>query len=643
MSQHGHNASSATSSVASVAGTAKAAASSSAAGGHGGAARVQHVPVHGEYVWYAILGLLGVATIANAAYLAWATYRRYRSRRAPPKSTQRPSGRVALRRIPQAILSGSRIASYRLRIPYLEMTLLELTLVVLYFAGCLAWVLAPTDNIKPRVNLQPNNWALNAGKLAAGQIPLAVLLALKNNPVTWLTGLSHEKLVLMHRMVSRCIFVLTWMHLIGEYYRSPAKLLSANWKIAGLVGGVAQTITTLFGIQAIRRRYYEVFYSTHVACILIFIICIHIHAAPKKYDVFVWPAWIIWGFDRLVRGGRYLLLNVILKPKDPKARIESLGAHGLRVTIKRRIPGGWKAGQHVFLAFPKLGLESHPFTIGNVCEKDDNGEAEMVFIIRAMGGQTRKLNELAIPEGNCELTAFFDGPYGHPEDIRPYSTCVFIAGGTGVTYTIARMHQLFKDVRSSDACATRVNFVWAVRTEVEYHWLSAELSRIVALAPPSVSVAVEVYITGTRQATMESLPTLDKAFDLEKDGASWTQPEPVDRPNERVEEISGTAQDSGASTPTKDEYYESGTVTPITPCGDGLPGPRIVRRFCRPDVRKLLEEEITASSGAVAVDVSGPDGLVDAVRTALSQPFAGPLATLKGAPTVLLSVEQFRM
>lgn len=88
----------------------------------------------------------------------------------------------------------------------------------------------------------------------------------------------------MHRVVSRCIFVLTWLHFVGEYYRSlvkplsissvsdisirPAKLLSAGWKVAGLVGAVAQTITTIFGIKQIRHAYYELFYSSHVVLIL---------------------------------------------------------------------------------------------------------------------------------------------------------------------------------------------------------------------------------------------------------------------------------------------------------------------------------------------------------------------------------------
>ncbi|KAI9001421.1 ferric reductase NAD binding domain-containing protein [Trametes punicea] len=625
-----------------------AAASSSAmtAGHSGGTQRVKHSSSHGEYVWYAILGLLGLATIVNVLYLVWAACRRHRSRQArSKKSAPLSPGRLALRRLPQAILSGARIAGFRLRIPYIDMTLLELTLAVVYLGGCLAWVLAPTDSIKPRTNLQPNTWALNAGKLAAGQLPLAVLLALKNNPVTWLTGISHEKLVLMHRMVSRCIFVLTWMHLIGEYCRSPAQLLNAQWKVAGLVGAVAQTITTLFGIQCVRRRFYEVFYSTHVVLILIFIVCIHIHATPKHYDTFVWPVWVIWGFDRLLRGGRYLLFNVVLKPKHLQARVESIGANGLRVSLRRRIPGGWKAGQHVFLAFPRLGIESHPFTISNVYEKDESGEAEMVFIIRAMGGQTRMLHDLAMRTGSCELTALFDGPYGHPEDIRPFSTCVFIAGGTGVTYTIARMHQLFKDVHASNACATRVVFVWAVRTDAEYNWIAADLSKIVSVAPPSVSLAVEIFLTGPRQDyAMESVPTLHKELDIEKDPATWAKSE-VQEYDRKAADTCSRAQDSGVSTPTKGEaeFYDSGTATPTASHGGGLPHQRIMRRFGRPDVRKLLEEEVTASEGTVAVDVSGPDGLVSAVRSALSEPFAGPVATMKGTPTILLSVEQFRM
>lgn len=51
----------------------------------------------------------------------------------------------------------------------------------------------------------------------------------------------------------------------------------------------------------------------------------------------------------------------------------------------------------------------------------------MVFFVRVKNGQTRKLADLA-RDGSYELPALIDGPYGCPEDIRPFTTCIFIAG-----------------------------------------------------------------------------------------------------------------------------------------------------------------------------------------------------------------------
>ncbi|KAL1944169.1 hypothetical protein VTO73DRAFT_3354 [Trametes versicolor] len=635
----------ATSTIASSASTIiNAASSSSAAKSSGAATTVRHKQANVEHVWYGILALLGLATLVNASYIVWSIFFRYRAR--------------------HAALSLLRIVSFRMRVPFVDMTLLELLLAIVYVGGCLAWSFVPRDNILPRVNLEPATWGGNTGKLAAGQLPLAVVLALKNNPITWLTGIGHERLVPVHRMVSRCIFVLVWLHLVGVYIRSPAQFINEGWKVAGLVGAVAQTITTIFGIKQIRHRYYEVFYSSHVVLILVFLIAVHIHCIPVKFDMYMWAVWAIWGFDRLVRASRYILFNLLLPCTRPKALVECIRAKGLRVTLKRKIPGGWKAGQHAFLAFPKLGIESHPFTILSVYEKDQaSSEAEMVFIIRAMGGQTNTLLDLAMPTGHCELTALVDGPYGHPEDIRPFSTCVFIAGGTGVTYTMARMHQLFRDVLASNACTKRVVFVWAVRTEAESQWILADLAKITALAPQSLSVSVAVFVTGagSNRATAY-LPTLGKDCDLGKALALSTlarsdcrsptssRVEKEDaRCDEKTDEGSSGSQGSGTCTPTNTDtdYFGSGASTPtFTACADAaLPLSRggITRRSGRPDVRKILEEEITASTGAVAVDVSGPDGLMNAVRSALCQSFTGPAATLRGTPTVMLSVEQFRM
>ncbi|TBU64048.1 hypothetical protein BD310DRAFT_807240 [Dichomitus squalens] len=522
---------------------------------------------------------------------------------------------------------------------------MEIVFTILYMGGCLAFTFAPTDNMKPAVNLMPKYWGNDAGKIAAIQLPFVVVLGLKNNPITWLTGVGHEKLNIMHRVVSRCILFFTWLHLIGmrpdQPYGSVALMLNETWKVLGLVGAVAQTLTTIFGIKAIRRRFYEFFFITHVILILVFIVCTHLHVRAKDYAVYVWPCYVLWGFDRAVRLGRYLLFNVVLRPQKFTASVEVIRTDALRVTLKRRIPGGWTAGQHVFVAFPTLGLQSHPFTISNVYEKDADGkEAEITLIVRTMNGQTKKLMDRALPTGSCELPAMIDGPYGRPEDIRPFSTCVFIAGGTGVTYTLSRMHQLFKDIGAGDACAQRVTFVWTIRTEDEYQWLAADLERVVAAAPPNLSLTVDVHVSGSRTAPPNlSLPELEKGdgdvgIDVEK--RHWhdssygnTASCPTSPPKSEADKY-----DSTATTPT---------VSSRSASKEALASRAINRRSGRPDVYTLLEEEITTAQGAVAVDVSGPDGLVGAVRSALCAPFAGPVAALKGTPTVLLCVEQFRM
>jgi len=65
--------------------------------------------------------------------------------------------------------------------------------------------------------------------------------------------------------------------------------------------------------------------------------------------------------------------------------------------------------------------------------------------------------------------------------------------------------------------------------------------------------------------------------------------------------------------------------------------------YNRPDIRAILEEEITTCPGTVSVDVAGPSALSSAVRTALSSDLVSPMGILKGRAPVVLHVETFGM
>ncbi|PIL37017.1 transporter [Ganoderma sinense ZZ0214-1] len=676
---------------------------------------------HPEYIWYAILCLLALAMATNVSYSGWAAYSRSHARRESESTTvatRQSSGRLSYCRGPQAILAALRIFSFRWRIPYIDMMLVEVVFTVLWMGGCLAYIFAPTDNVHHLLNLQPRYWGSSAARVAAIQLPLVVILSMKNNPITSFTGIGHEKLNLLHRVISRCIVFFIWLHFAGMfyYYRSFPKLLNEMWRILGFVGAVALTVTTVIGIKTVRRRFSVFFYLSHVVLVLLFLITTQLHVTPSGHAVYVWSVWILWGLDRVVRLVRCLILNFILRPKCRNAFVEVIGLGGLRVTMKRRVPGGWRAGQHVFVTFPTVGLHSRALTIANAYEQGQDGDgADMAFVVRTMDAQTRTLIDRALATGSCELPAIVEGPYGCPDDIRPYSTCVFIAGGTGVNYTLARMQQLFKDINAADARATRVVFLWIIRTEGEYRWLTADLSRVLSTAPPNLSLAVDVHVTGGR-ALIESqiLQTLRQGSDTIGDGddGQWlshsttlslvdgrhrgccscsnssdaeftytksagfpdspTLPRDPGSPSLSRTASGSTSTSSSSSTPCADQ----GLLTVPTAayscqscscCSCPLQSPSMLhspmslsdhtasdtpttiacqavrRMYGRPDVRKILEEGIATAQGAVAVDVAGPDELVNAVRSALCAPFAGPVAVLKGAPTVMLSIKQFRM
>ena len=124
-----------------------------------------------------------------------------------------------------------------------------------------------------------------------------------------------------------------------------------------------------------------------------------------------------------------MIFSGIESPNKTSCEIEMLNHDTVRVTATRRIPLGWRAGQHFFICFPTMGpLESHPFSIANVSD-DDAKYKKIVWIIRTCDGATKRLKDYADKRnGIATAPLLMDGPYGAPPDITPFSTCVFFAG-----------------------------------------------------------------------------------------------------------------------------------------------------------------------------------------------------------------------
>lgn len=167
-----------------------------------------------------------------------------------------------------------------------------------------------------------------------------------------------------------------------------------------------------------------------------------------QYIVYVWPGFIFWGFDRLLRVCRLAVYNVFLSPSMPtntargagETTVELLSDDTIRLSIRRSKNRllSWRPGQHFYVTAPgssSLPWEAHPFTsasIPNDIDGTPSPDVNIDFIIRGRNGFTgRLLSRAVIQDGLTTLGSkrfLVDGPYGEAPNLGVYDTTILIAG-----------------------------------------------------------------------------------------------------------------------------------------------------------------------------------------------------------------------
>ncbi|KAG5648690.1 hypothetical protein DXG03_000036 [Asterophora parasitica] len=291
---------------------------------------------------------------------------------------------------------------------------------------------------------------------------------------------------------------------------------------------------------------------------------------------YIWPALMIWALDRVLRLARMLYNNRVWTRSNPEhsvATVELVADDTVRLTFRRRFT--WTPGQHAYVTIPSISnlpTESHPFSIASIPEhRAGFDEEDVVFLIRGRAGFTQRLRHHAIKNGLGTVPALLDGPYGYPPDLRPFSTCILIAGGSGVSYTLPLLLNLIREnVQGGKSVVRRVIFVWAVRDGGHLTWISRALAEAMLPSKASLTIEPRVYITG---------------------------------PNYPIPQVPFQSEDENEPpTPTSPIEFEKGEEDMI-----GLPTYTSLKLIHgRPSIRKLLHEEIAAALGPVSVDGSSP-------------------------------------
>ncbi|KAH7105303.1 ferric reductase NAD binding domain-containing protein [Auriculariales sp. MPI-PUGE-AT-0066] len=574
-----------------------------------------HYPLFYWYIVLAVIGLLALSYVFDKGMTMWRKYRilnrRLTEKQLPYAEQQRPRNGTAgfqVGRIPIALVNVTRILSFRWTFPFTEATLTDAFVTLAYVGLMFLWSFVSTRNNNMKI------WGSRTGAIASCQVPLLPVLAAKNNIITLVTGISHERLLPLHRAAGRAMLILLWVHAGAKYVGGVKQFVDLPTQMA-VVSLICFTLTFFLSLPWVRKYCYEFFIVTHCILICGYMVGGWIHAHHYEKGYWFWSGLALWALDRVVR-----LIRVIwiARPGNKEiareARIELISEDTVRLSMLRPIT--WQPGQHAFITVPGISaypLEAHPFTIATIPDPptrestDSGSQREVSFIIRGRKGFTGKLrNQAAMSRqtGRNIVNVYFDGPYGVPPDLSSFSTAVLIAGGSGVSYTISMLENLVQEARKGTSACQRVVFIWSIRDEAHIAWIYSQLLAVLACIPPELSVSVRIFVTRAPgflgrlpfENGVQRAPTFESEKFAGKEKLSLTS-----YPEVRIE-------------------------------------------YGRPDVAQLLLEEASVAQGAMSVDVSGPAALIKTVRSACrASHIAGPGAIARGMPSLTLHVEMFSM
>ncbi|KAL9610914.1 MAG: hypothetical protein Q9167_004392 [Letrouitia subvulpina] len=367
--------------------------------------------------------------------------------------------------------------------------------------------------------------AIRAGMLAVAMMPWIVALSMKANLITFLTGIGHERLNVLHRWGGYICLFLSLVHTI-PFYISPA------WDQGGLQvfknyfrgqtyiygTGIAALVPLLFlcvhSLPFLRSWMYELFVALHVPVSIVFLAMLfwHCHNYLTSWNYLAATAgiWFVSYCIRLfyLNWTNFRRMSWLI---GEEAGVTILPENAVKVTIPTQVK--WRPGQYVYLRMPGISIfENHPFTIASLCSDDfpsDYGEEyrDMTLVFRPFGGFTRKVVNAAIDNGPMHTyRAFIDGPYGGMQrDLASFDTVILFAGGSGITAIVSQLLDLIKKMRDSKAVTKQIHVVWALKRPETMEWFKEELRICREFAPPE-SVHCQFFITAAKRVGPGGFP-----------------------------------------------------------------------------------------------------------------------------------------
>lgn len=188
----------------------------------------------------------------------------------------------------------------------------------------------PISFQKPNGTLPYHTWwtiGSRTGHMSNALTPLVVLFALKQVPFALLAlpifgGFSLDSLGFLHKWAGCLLWVYATVHTITWLIQvaKDAHRIPNLWNILlhvprfrwALCAYIFLTLLVIFSVTPFRRAHYEIFYVTHVVCVLGFMIATWAHHPQLGW--WMLAALLLWMLERLTRIVRVMWINYSEKP-----------------------------------------------------------------------------------------------------------------------------------------------------------------------------------------------------------------------------------------------------------------------------------------------------------------------------------------
>eukprot|EP00198_Chlamydomonas_reinhardtii_P002520 XP_001691856.1 respiratory burst oxidase [Chlamydomonas reinhardtii] len=298
------------------------------------------------------------------------------------------------------------------------------------------------------------------GNVAVMFLIIAYVLATRNNAVTFLLGLSHERAIAWHGMSASAAVGLALYHGLIEQLswggnEDAEEDDLGSYFVTGWIGfGLMAALVGTSASRVLRQYLWNTWQMLHWVLLIAVFVVVTIHSAAA---VLIGAG--VWAFDLLLR---WVYQAGLQNPH--MVEIVALPSDVVRVSWDPA-DFSYAGGQYVFINIPGISwMEFHPFSLSSA-----PGENRVHLHVRVLGDWTRRLHTLAskdVTPGQPKMVkAFIEGPFGSPAiDLygERFKAFLLISGGIGVTPVQSFFNHLMAQ-RTRGRPVRLAHLVWSVR------------------------------------------------------------------------------------------------------------------------------------------------------------------------------------